>query len=100
VIFILRAYSSCLSTYVFGNRAEFGPIYRKTGLAAVTLPQLRDAVVGPKNENQHTAVGVQLQRIQKEMLRVKPLTLETNGCYVEPDTFDKPEWHVYIQGRR
>eukprot|EP00392_Amoebophrya_sp_AT5.2_P004331 g4339.t1 len=41
-----------------------------------------------------------LKRIQKDMLTVKPLTLETNGCYVEPDTFDKPEWHVYIQGRR
>lgn len=73
MIFILRAYSSCLSTYVFGNRAEFGPIYRKTGIAAVALPQLRDAVVGPKNENQHTAVGVQDHTKQKTAPKQKVL---------------------------
>ncbi|CAD7959253.1 unnamed protein product [Amoebophrya sp. A120] len=39
-----------------------------------------------------------LKRIQKDMMNVQALSLETNGCWVDPQTFDKPEWHVYIQG--
>ncbi|CAD7931329.1 unnamed protein product [Amoebophrya sp. A25] len=38
------------------------------------------------------------KRIQKDIASVSTLSLENTGCWVDPKTFDKAEWHVYIQG--
>lgn len=38
------------------------------------------------------------KRIQKDILAVKPLTLAEHGVWIDPATFDSPQWGVYIQG--
>lgn len=38
------------------------------------------------------------KRIQKDILVVQKLTLDVHGVYVDPQSFEKPQWKVYIQG--
>ncbi len=45
-----------------------------------------------------SASARQQKRIQKDIKTVQELTLERNGVWVDPKTFDKSEWLVYIQG--